>query len=178
MITEGKKMSDINYNTGNNNTGNNNTGCYNTGDNNAGNWNSSSSVSGYFNTESLKTIRVFNKECSVKEWGNASKPGFLFFNLTEFVSFDNMTDAEKEQNPNHKTTGGYLKTYEYKEAFKKSYESASQEERDLILKLPNFDPEVFLEISGIDVRVDSELQEKKRLMIEKANELLKQAEEL
>jgi len=61
-----------------------------------------------------------------------------------------MTDKEKVDNDTFHTTGGYLKSYDYKEAFQKSYNEASQEDKDKLLKLPNFDAEVFKEISGVD----------------------------
>ena len=63
-----------------------------------------------------------------------------------------MTDEEKANNETCKTTGGYLKEYEYKEAFQASYNKASVEDKALLLALPNFDADVFFEISGIDVR--------------------------
>ena len=65
----------------------------------------------------------------------------------------NMTDAEKAANPTHITTGGYLKVHDYKSAFTKSVVNASKEERDLIRALPNFDDDVFFEISGCDLRL-------------------------
>ena len=66
-----------------------------------------------------------------------------------------MTDKEKEANPNWETNEGYLKVYDYKEAFQKSYNEASREDQLMILKAPNFDAEKFLQISGIDVRKTS-----------------------
>ena len=62
-----------------------------------------------------------------------------------------MSDEEKKGDPDFHVRGGYLKTLEYKEAFQKAYNDASQEDKDKLLKLPNFDAEVFKEISGIDV---------------------------
>ncbi len=63
-----------------------------------------------------------------------------------------MSDEEKIANPSHTTIGGYLKVLDYKEAFQDSYSKASNEDKALLLKLPNFDADVFLKISGIDVR--------------------------
>ena len=63
-----------------------------------------------------------------------------------------MNDLEKEANPNHKVVGGYLKELDFKEAFSKSVLGASKDELRLLKKLPNFDADVFLEISGVDVR--------------------------
>ena len=62
-----------------------------------------------------------------------------------------MSDVEKQENPSFSCTGGYLKKYDYKEAFTKSVTEASKEDRDLIRALPNFNNEKFLEISGVDL---------------------------
>ena len=65
-----------------------------------------------------------------------------------------MTDKEKQDNPSYKTTEGYLKVYDYKKAFKKSWDNADKEDRARIKELPNFDSTKFKEISGIDVEAD------------------------
>ena len=62
-----------------------------------------------------------------------------------------MTDKEKKENPNFKTRNGYLRTIDYKEAWEIAYDNASDKEIELLKKLPNFDAEVFKEITGIDV---------------------------
>ena len=138
------------YNTGNYNTGNWNTGNWNTGNWNTGNWNT-----GYFNTITPNTILVFNKECNREEWNKAKKPTFIYFDLIDWVDEEDMTEEEKQRYPEYKTTGGYLKEYEYKEAFQKSFNELNAEEKkkqvELLKALPNFDKDVFFEISGIDI---------------------------
>ena len=172
------------YNTGNGNTGDGNTGGYNTGNGNTGNWNNCGFETGYFNTEESKTVRVFNQECSFDEWDNIEKPNFLYFNSTEWVYASDMSEAEKAANPSYETTGGYLKQYEYKEAFKKSWDNASKEDRALLFKLPNFDAEIFKEISGIDVSAPDntdkieELKKAQQELIKKAQEIQDQIEGL
>ncbi|MDV2441194.1 hypothetical protein QR665_17250 [Acinetobacter gerneri] len=84
-------------------------------------------------------------------WDEASKPLCLYFKLTEWIDESDMSDVEKQENPSFSCTGGYLKKYDYKEAFTKSVTEASKEERDLIRALPNFNNEKFLEISGVDL---------------------------
>ena len=64
-----------------------------------------------------------------------------------------MSDVEKQENPSYSHTGGYLKAFDYKEAFTKSVTEASKEDRDLIRALPNFNADIFLEISGVDLRL-------------------------
>ena len=130
------------------NTGNYNTGNWNTGGWNTGNWNT-----GFFNTKTPKKIKVFGKKCLRTDWDNAEKPACLHFQLTEWIDEAEMSDAEKQENPNYSCTGGYLKKFDYKEAFTKSVTKASKEERDMIRALPNFDADIFLEISGVDLRL-------------------------
>ena len=109
-------------NTGDYNTGYRNTGDYNTGDRNTGYWNAGSFHTGFFNTlPKPPIILVFNKECSLEEWENAEKPGFIYFDLEG----------------------------DYKESFKKAFKKASREDVQKLIKLPNFDYKVFEEISGI-----------------------------
>ena len=62
-----------------------------------------------------------------------------------------MTDEEKIKYPKGFVCDGYLKTFTYKEAWKKSFNNASKEDIELLKKLPNFDKNVFFEISGINI---------------------------
>ena len=66
-----------------------------------------------------------------------------------------MTEQEKEKNPGYEATNGYLKIYNYKEAQAKAWESATDEDKKLLYALPNFNPEVFKDISGIDVNKEA-----------------------
>jgi hypothetical protein len=139
-----------NENAGVGNAGNGNAGCWNTGDRNAGNWNKSDGNAGHLNTTQLDEIRVFNKPCSRKDWGNADIPFWMYFVLIKWTGEYNMSDQEKQENPEYKTTGGYLKVYDYQEAAKRSWDNASDGDKLRIYKLPNFDAKVAQEIFGID----------------------------
>ena len=136
-------------NTGDSNTGDWNTGDSNTGDSNTGDWNTGDSNTGNLNTITPDKVLVFNKECKRSKWNEANKPSWMYFNLTEWIDFSDMTDEEKVARPQCKTQGGYLKKWDYKEAFKNSYDKASESEQKAIKKLPNWDKKVFFEISGI-----------------------------
>jgi len=160
-------------NTGNRNTGDYNTGYRNTGDCNTGDWNTGNWNTGAFNTDE-PNARLFNKDSGSKLC-DIDFPDFCYFTLNEWVAENNMTSQEKADHPEYKTTGGYLKTYNYKEAFKKSWDNAPEEDRKKIFDLPNFDAEIFKEISGIDVYEDDDLRRKKAELIKK---LLAQAEQL
>ena len=47
--------------------------------------------------------------------------------------------------------GGYLKTYTYKEACKNWWDKYTDEERAVIMSMPNFNKEKFKQITGIEV---------------------------
>ena len=140
-------------NTGYRNTGHRNTGDRNTGHRNTGDWNTGDWNTGFFNTKTPKKIKAFGKKCLRTDSDNAEKPACLHFQLTEWIYESEMSDAEKQENPNYSCTGGFLKKFDYKEAFTKSVTAASKEERDMIRALPNFDADIFLEISGVDLRL-------------------------
>tara|TARA_R110002020_G_scaffold467655_2_gene691411 strand:- start:3851 stop:4402 length:552 start_codon:yes stop_codon:yes gene_type:complete len=166
------------WNTGNCNTGNRNTGNCNTGNRNTGEWNTGDWNTGYFNTETPDQVNIFDVLTNKSDWDNCDKPNFIYFNLTVWVPTSDMTQQEKDDNPSYGNSEGYLKELDYKEEFQASYAKASEDDRKKIFNIPNFNPEKFLEISGIDVRVDTEREAKKQALIAKANELLEQAKNM
>ena len=144
-----------NWNSGDDNSGNRNSGDWNSGNENSGNWNSGNRNSGCFNSLT-PDLFIFNKPCKIGVWEEAEKPAFLYFNLNVWVAFYQMTDTEKRKNPRAEVCGGYVKRLDYKEAFQKSYGDLSDEERlkqtALLKALPNFDADIFFEISGIRIK--------------------------
>ena len=73
------------------------------------------------------------------------------FTLNKWVGLSSMTDQEKSDHPKCKTCGGYLKTYGYKEAWKNAWEEMTESERESVKALPNFDSDIFYEITGVRV---------------------------
>ena len=140
------------YNSGYYNSGYCNSGYYNSGDRNSGHYNSGDGNSGFFNTNEPK-MRLFNRECEYTYSEFVAKFGNLPLNLTitEWVSSTDMTDAEKAAHPSHEITGGYLKTFTYKEAWSNAWKNANDEQKRWFLSLPNFDADIFFEITGIRV---------------------------
>ena len=123
---------------------NKNSGYCNSGDRNSGDYNS-----GYFNTDS-PLVRIFNKETNVPR-DDIDFPSFLYFDLVVWVSYDTATEEEKEEHKiDIETCGGFLKTLSYKEAFRIAWDKADKEEHRKLLNLPNWNNEIFMEISGID----------------------------
>ena len=143
-----------NHNSGYGNSGNWNSGYHNSGDWNSGDWNSGDWNSGYLNTPAQKYSFIFNKQVEKSVLAQIKFPKFMSFTLTEWIPDSKMSQQEKNQHPEYATTGGYLKKYTYKEAFRKSFEEAKQlpdwpEQLEKLKSLPNFDAKIFEEISGI-----------------------------
>mgnify|MGYP005975941329 CR=1 FL=1 len=150
-----------NCNTGNRNTGNRNTGDWNTGNRNTGNrntgdWNLSSFNTGCFMTEE-QPIMMFNKpsDWTFRKWLESDARWLLNHipkNVTAWVYACDMTDQEKADHPEHKTTGGYLKTLDEADAAQTWWDGLDQCKRDIILDLPNFDADIFFKCTGINVK--------------------------
>ena len=143
-----------NWNSGNNNSGNGNIGHRNSGCRNSGSWNSGDGNSGYLNTPAQKYSFIFNKQVEKSVLAQIEFPEFMCFTLSKWIPDFIMSQQEKKQHPEYVTTGGYLKKYTYKEAFRKSFEEARRkpdwpEQLEKLKSLPNFDAKVFEEISGI-----------------------------
>jgi hypothetical protein len=145
------KYSTGNHSTGRCSTGDYSTGHFSTGKFSTGNWSTSDYSTGHFSTEDYSGFGAFNKPCTVEEWKSAKKPNFIYFMLTQWIPINLMTEQEKRDNPSCETTEGYLRVYGYKETWRKAWDSATDEDKELLYALPNFDAEVFKEISGIDV---------------------------
>ena len=167
------------WNTGDCNTGNCNTGSWNAGDCNTGDWNTGDCNTGNCNTGSWNTggwnktnynsgffinvnlpIFMFNKPTSYKlhsEIRNLRGIQILERNFENsgWIYSENMSAEEKAAHPEHETMGGYLKTVDFKTACKMMWDKLDEEERQAVIELPNFDAEVFEEITGINVNEDN-----------------------
>ena len=116
-----------NFNIGDSNNGNHNRGNRNTGDYNAGNFNS-----GCFNTETTKMF-LFNQlsNWTLEDWHNSEAKKILDI----YVS---VSPAEKTKE-------------EIFEEQQKNWGELSQEEKETVMSIPNFDKAIFKEVTGIDV---------------------------
>jgi len=148
-----------NWNSGYWNSGNGNSGNWNSGDGNSGNGNSGDRNSGYGNSTNRssgifcseeETVRMFNKPTNLK-WEEIDHPHFNEFYLNKWISEDEMTDEDKKADPEFYVRKGCLKTYTWKEAWANFWRDTSEENRQKFLNLPNFDSEIFEEITGIKV---------------------------
>ena len=150
MNTGDRNTGDMN--TGDRNTGDRNTGDMNTGDRNTGMFNVCDRSTGLFNTEE-KTVPIFNKDSGLtweeiiyKDWYAALRSGP--FKLTEWIWY---TEEEMEDSPIRQAIQGYLKQYTFEEACLNWWDSLSNEAKELIKTTPNFDKEIFKQITGIEV---------------------------
>ena len=133
-----------NCNSGDCNSGNCNSGNRNSGDCNSGNWNS-----GFFNSDE-PCVRMFNKMTNYKK-EDVKIPSWCYFELTVWVSHDTATEEEKtEHKAEIEINGGFMKTINYKDAWRIAWNKASIEERKKLFDLPNWNNKVFKEITGID----------------------------
>jgi len=155
MKTSTGDCSTGNYSTGDCSTGDWSTGDWSIGHSSTGDWSISNYSTGHFSTEDYSGYGCFDKPCTVEDWNNAEKPSWLYFDVTEWINEMGMTYKEKKENPNYKTTGGFLKVFDYKEAFQNSYNKATRDEQLVIKKLPNFNADKFFEISGIRIEEES-----------------------
>jgi hypothetical protein len=158
------------WNSGNRNSGNRNSGDWNSGDCNSGDWNSGNRNSGdcnsgdwnktcfsngCFNTESPK-IFLFNKpsDWTYQDWLNSDARYILMdcpSNVLSWIWEDDMTDEEKEQHPEYSVTGGFLKHIEKETGRQMWWDGLSDRKKTIVMNLPNFDKDIFKEITGIDV---------------------------
>ena len=142
-------------NTGNWNTGNWNTGDMNTGDMNTGDWNKVSYSSGCFNTDEQKMI-MFNKPCdwTLRDWFDCKAKRLLDQipkKVVKWVQLSDMSDEEKIVHSTCKTTGGYLKILDESKCVQLWWNVLPEEDKQVILSLPNFDADIFEECTGIRV---------------------------
>ena len=93
----------------------------NSGDWNSGNWNSGNFNSGFLNTDE-PTVRIFNKDTGLKR-DDIDIPDYFYFDIDDKIG--------------------------YKKSFIRSFEKADKKDINKTMKLPNFDFDLFEEISGI-----------------------------
>jgi hypothetical protein len=160
-----------NRNSGDWNSGDGNSGYGNSGNRNSGDWNSGYGNSGYFNTEI--PLYFFNKPSTIlytKELENKLRNLNVKPILTYTYSAE-MTEQEKNDNPSHKTTGGFLRKTQ-----RMNWNFLTEEDKSLILSLPNYDDDIFEKISGIRLLIPKTIKitvngVEKELEYSKAKEL-------
>ena len=110
-----------------------------------------------FCTAKNPTIKMFDADSSwtMQDW-IGSKAYMVMNNCpytySDFIYTSDMTDEEKERHPEHKTIGGYVKTFIVTAKDKqKWWDDLPQAEKDTVMALPNFDADKFRECTEIQV---------------------------
>ena len=81
--------------------------------------------------------------------------------MTQWVSHDTANDEEKKEHEREiELSGGFLKVLDYKEAFRLAWSKAEFSERKKLFSLPNWNNEIFMQISGIDAEKEIAEEEK------------------
>ena len=129
-----------------------NSGDWNSGNRNSGDWNSTDYSTGFFNSVE-QPLYIFNKPADM----NRDDFNGLFavkvmrwkYENNWWIYSENMTDEEKDAHPEHETTGGYLKTVDFKTACGLMWDNMADDEKAAVKDIPNFDADVFKETTGI-----------------------------
>ena len=143
------------FNSGDFNNGSWNSGSHNIGSHNSGDWNIASYSSGCFNTED-RPLFFFDKptNMTLRQW-HTSKAYHLLNEIdlspVKWINFGDMTDKEKSNYPEAKIVGGYLKELDNNTCYVEWWKNLSDEEKEVIKEIPNFDPDKFYKITGIKV---------------------------
>lgn len=141
-------------NTGMCNQGDRNSGDFNQGDFNSGDWNCTNYSPGFFNTKT-PPLYVFNKPLDMSPSDFYDMDGMLIlsrnFEPNCWICSGDMTEDEKQQHPEYKITGGYLKSVDFKTACRTMWDRLTDKEKTAVRNIPNFDPDVFEEITGIHI---------------------------
>ena len=161
------------WNTGNRNAGDWNIGSENTGDWNAGNWNTGNRNIGNWNTGDWNTadnssgvfctaeekIRIFDQpsDMTLQQWRNSDAYYIMHSaplkKYSDFVLESDMTEAEKQANPEYKTIGGFTKVIENTpEDMQNWWDKLPKKDKQIIKDIPNFDADKFLAVTGIVVK--------------------------
>ena len=143
-----------NCNSGDCNSGYRNSGDRNSGDCNSGDWNSGDWNSGLFNTEKNPKLKMFDKESdwTIEDWYRSDAKDIMNscpYTHSNFINESDMTEEEKENHPEYKTIGGYIKHFvATKEDKEKWWNKLDEDKKDIIKALPNFDFAKFRQCVG------------------------------
>lgn len=152
-------------NSGNRNSGDRNSGDMNSGDRNSGYRNSGNRNSGYRNS-GYRNSGIFNKTNNSNGVFCNVEPKICIFNiqtdwtLKEFrlskyynaiCSSDfPLTEWVNDENPKENGVDGKLQVNTYEEACRRWWKGMTEENKKIIKEIPNFNVDVFCDITGID----------------------------
>jgi len=137
-------------NSGNRNSGDGNTGDWNSGDGNSGNRNSGDGNSGNRNSGDGNSGNRNSGDGNSGDW-NSGKYNMGFCNTiteTTVKIFNKSCLRSKWENV---TKPNFFYRLDISLNWKVAYRNASPQDKALLLKLPNFNKQVWLELTGIDL---------------------------
>jgi hypothetical protein len=129
-----------------------------------------------------QNLMIFNKKVSEEVYNQTIK----YIRAKDFklpvAKWIEYKDLNKdEQTTTAKQLNGLLKTLSYQNAWKEMWATFSKEDKNFFKTIPNFDAELFENITGIKFEDNSqktELLKKAQELIDKAEELKNEAEKL
>ena len=107
-----------------------------------------------FNTEKNPKIKIFDKDSdwTFEDWYRSDARDIMNScpcTYSDFICESDMTEEEKENHPEYKTTGGYVKTFvATKDDKEKWWNELDEDKKDIIRALPNFDFDKFRQCVG------------------------------
>ena len=83
--------------------------------------------------------------------------------IIKHIPFNQMTDEEKQEHPEAAIIGSYMKISDATLQNQKMWDDTfSEEDKQKIMDMPNFDPDIFKEITGVDVGKKKKKNQKKK----------------
>ncbi|MGL5173548.1 MAG: DUF7666 domain-containing protein [Olsenella sp.] len=142
-------------NSGGRNSGDWNSGDWNSGNRNSGDWNKTNFSAGVLCTQEPECL-IFDKPSgmTLREWRDTDAAYLMdgiSIDTNRWIFADDMTDEEKAAHPDFAITDGYLRRGTGKPDFAGWWKGLNDDERAVILAIPNFDPEKWKLITGIEV---------------------------
>ena len=123
-----------------------------------------------------KNLRVFNQDVSETRYDEVKKiltDNQIKITLTKWTDYKEL--EKSEQTATAKQLGGLLKTFSYEDAWLNFWNEATRKQKNCILDLPEFDADIFKEITGIDVKKrDSVAEEAIKLLESKGYKIVKE----
>ena len=123
-----------------------------------------------------KHLRVFNQDVSETRYDEVKEiltDNQIKITLTKWTDYKEL--EKSEQTATAKQLGGLLKTFSYEDAWLNFWNEATREQKNCILDLPEFDADIFKEITGIDVKKrDSVAEEAIKLLESKGYKIVKE----
>lgn len=99
-------------------------------------------------------LQIFNTPVTESEYESTLKKlreSDVKIALTKWIEEKNITAEDKKNYSTYKELGGCLKVFSYEEAWSTWWSEATQKQKNAILDIPQFNAEIFKEITGIDV---------------------------